>query len=110
MKINSLNNRIDVYSKQQIENELGELDYSYSKLKTIWASIKPTTGNFKTGDGNIIQVDIKFKITIRADSLREITNDMYFIYQDKKYNIDYYIPNFEKKDSIDIYCTVEDVK
>ena len=110
MKINSLNNRIDVYSKQQIENELGELDYDYSKLKTIWASIKPTTGNFKTGDGNIIQVDVKFKITIRTDSLKELTNDMYFIYQGKKYSVDYYIQNFEKKDSTDIYCTVEDVK
>lgn len=110
MKIDSLNNRIDVYGKTSITNELGELDYSYDKIKSIWANIKPTTGTVKTTLGDILQVDMKYKITIRNNSLKELTNDMYFMYKGQKYNIDYSIPNFKYNDSIEIYCTMEDVK
>jgi len=42
--------------------------------------------------------------------IKELTNDMYFMYKNQKYNIDYSIPNFKYKDSIEIYCTLEDVK
>lgn len=110
MKIDSLNNRIDVYGKTSIKNELGELDYTYDKIKSIWANIKPTTGTVKTTSGDIIQVDRKYKITIRNNSLKYLTNDMYFMYKGQKYNIDYSIPNFKYNDSVEIYCTMEDVK
>lgn len=105
-----LKNRIDVYSKSQIENELGEVDFKYSKLKSIWAEVKPVSGTVKTISGDILQVDMRYKVTIRSNSLKELTNDMYFVYKGQKYTIDYSIPNFKYKDSIEIYCTLEDVK
>lgn len=102
-----LNCKIDVYGKTKVENEIGEIDFNYNKIKSIWAEIKPATGSIKTTTGDIMQVDIKYKITIRNNSLKKITNDMYFIYKNQKYNIDYSIPNFKYKDSIEIYCTLE---
>lgn len=101
-----LNNKIDVYEKKQIENELGEVDFEYSKVKSIWCEIKPTTGSIKTVVGDIIQVDMKYKITIRSNSIKELTNDMYFMYKEQRFDIDYLIPNFKYKDSIEIYCNL----
>ena len=102
-----LNNKIDVYEKKQIENELGEVDFEYSKVKSIWCEIKPTTGSIKTVTGDILQVDMKYKITIRSNSIKELTNDMYFMYKEQRFDIDYSIPNFKYKDSIEIYCSLK---
>ena len=103
-------NKIEVWGSVECENELGEKDYYFQNIKSIWAEIKPVNGAIKTITGDIIQVDMKYKITIRSNSIRELKNNMYFIYQGQRYNIDYFIPNFKYKDSIEIYCTLEDVK
>ena len=44
-----LNNKVALYEKVQVVNELGEKDYQYQKIKTIWAEIIPQSGNEKTG-------------------------------------------------------------
>lgn len=106
MKIDSLRNRIDVYGKIEIKNELGELDYIYDKIKTIWANIIPTTGSLQNIEGKVIQTEMKYKITIRSDSIKELKNDMYFMYKNQRYDIDYSIPNFKNNDSIEIYCSL----
>ena len=103
-------NKIEVWGSVECENELGEKDYYFQNIKSIWAEIKPVNGAIKTITGDIIQVDMKYKITIRSNSIRELNNNMYFIYQGQRYNIDYSIPNFKSKDRIEIYCTLEDVK
>lgn len=110
MLVNRLNNRIEVWGNVEIKNELGEKDYEPNKIKCIWAEIRPVNGTVKTISGDIIQVDMKYKITIRSNSLDELKNDMFFKYKGQKYNIDYSIPNFKYNDSIEIYCTLEDVK
>ena len=106
MKIAGLSNRIDVYGKVEKENELGEKDYTYDKIKTIWANILPTTGSTRDATGEVVRTEMKYKITIRSDSLKELTNDMYFIYRGQRYDIDYYIPNFKYRDSMEIYCSL----
>lgn len=110
MRINSLNKRIDVYRIGFTEDEIGEVTTEAIKQKTIWADIKPVSGTLRTVTGNYVQVDEKYKITIRKDALKNLKNDMFFVYKDKKYLIDYSIPNFKYNDSIEIYCTCEDVK
>lgn len=102
-----LNNRIDLYAKVQTENELGEVDFDYIKIKSVWCEIKPTTGSIKTATGDIIEVDMKYKVTIRSNSIKNLTNDMYFMYQGMRFDIDYNIPNFKYKDSIEIYCSLQ---
>lgn len=105
-----LKNRIEVWGNIKIENELGEVDYKEEKIKSIWAEIKCVTGSVKTTAGDIIQVDMKYKFTIRSNSIKELKNDMYLKYKGQKYNIDYSISNFKYKDCIEVYCTLEDVK
>ena len=106
MKIDGLNNRIDVYSKTEIINELGEKDYEYNKIKTIWSNILPVTGSTRDATGEVTRTEMKYKFTIRNNSLNELTTDMYFMYKGQRYDIDYYIPNFKYRDSIEIYCSL----
>lgn len=99
-----LKNRIDVYGKTEIENELGELDYTYGKIKSIWAEIMPTGGSTKNTEGNILQAQTSHRITIRANAVKELTNDMYFEYKGQRYDIKYFNPNFKYGDSIEVFC------
>ena len=101
-----LTNKVELWGNVQYTNELKEVDCSPQKIKSIWAEIKCTTGSVKTVTGDIAQVDMKYKFTIRANSIKELKNDMYFMYRGQRYDIDYNIPNFKYKDSIEIYCSL----
>ena len=59
-----LRNKIEVWGSVECENELGEKDYYFQNIKSIWAEIKPVNGAIKTITCDIIQVDMKNKITI----------------------------------------------
>ena len=101
-----LRNRIDVYGKTQVENELGEKDYAYSKLSSIWAKITPVGGIIKNGEANTTYADITHEIVIRDNAISNLANDMYFIYSEQRYNIKYFNPNYEYRDSIKIFCSL----
>jgi len=60
--VSKLNNRIDVYGKILYENELGEKDYTYGKIKPVWAEITPSGGSIRNGEANTIYSDISHKI------------------------------------------------
>lgn len=101
-----LNCRIDVYGKVEIENELGELDYSYVKIDSIWAEITPGSGNVRNNEGNTNYADISHKVVIRANAIKNITNDMYFMFKGQRYDIKYFNPNYKYRDSIAIFCSL----
>lgn len=101
-----LKNKVDFYGKSKIENELGEVDFDYKKIKTIWGEITPQGGTIKESQAGNIYADISHKITIRANELKNISNDMYFIHKDLKYNVKYSYPNFKYRDSVDIFCSL----
>ena len=44
--------------KTEIKNELGETDYTYDKIKTIWANILPTTGYTKDVTGEVTEATV----------------------------------------------------
>lgn len=106
MNPGQLRNRIDVYGNIQIKNELGELEYSYVKIKSIWSEIKPSGGSLKSTEAGTVYADISHKIIIRANSITNLTNDMYFIYKGQRYNVKYFNPNYKCRDAIEIMCSL----
>lgn len=102
-----LTNRIELWGNIECENELGEKDFKQGKIKSIWAEIKCVTGSVKTSTGEVLITNMKYKFTIRSNAISEIKNDMFFMYKGQRYDIDYSIPNFKYKDSIELYCTLE---
>lgn len=101
-----LNNRIDVYAKVEGKNELGEKVYNYQNTSSIWAEITPMSGTEVKGQANTKYVDISHKIVIRAKAISNLSNDMYFMFKEQRYNIKYFNPNYKYRDSIEIFCSL----
>lgn len=104
MNINSLNKRIDVYAKSECENEVGDIEYKYNKQKTIWAAIIPQTGRLQVQQANTILSDVTHKVIVRYEAGKEITQDMYFMFRDKKLDIKYILNPYFKNESLEIFC------
>jgi SPP1 family predicted phage head-tail adaptor len=100
-----LNCEIDVYSGAEGLNELGEVCYTYSKLKSIWAEITAESGSVKKGEADTETVEVTHKMTIKADDV-ELSNDMYFIYDGQRFDVKYFMPNYRYKDRINVFCTL----
>lgn len=104
--VSKLNNRIDVYGKILYENELGEKDYTYEKIKSVWAEITPSGASIRNGEANTIYSDISHKIVIRSNAINNLSNDMYFIFKNQRYDIKYFNPNYKYRDRIEIICSL----
>lgn len=99
-----LNNYVDVYGKIEIENELGEVDFDFAKIKSIWAEITPQTGRTVTFVGNSEYEEMTYKFVIRDGAIPKIENSMYFMFKNQRYDIKYFNPNYKYRDSIEIIC------
>ncbi|MGN2369261.1 head-tail adaptor protein [Clostridium cagae] len=104
---NRLRNKVEVHGKIKIKNELGEDDYDYGKIKSVWCEIKPQSGMVKTLEGNYEYAEMSYKITVRNNSIPNLDNTMYFIYKNQKYSIKYFQPNFKNRNMIEIFCKLE---
>ena len=99
-----LNSKVELYQKIKITNELGEKDYQYQKSKMIYAEISPQSGSEKAARGNTIFAEISHKFTIRANAVSHLSNDMYFIFKEQRYDIKYFQPNYKYRDRIEVFC------
>lgn len=104
MLVEMLDKKIEVYKKQKVINDIGQTEYRYSLYKKVWASIMPTSTKVSNYIAETDRAEYTFKVIIRANTLKDITRDMYFIYKSQRYNIDYFVPNFKNKDRIEIVC------
>lgn len=98
---------MEVYKKQKITNELGQTDYEYFMVKKVWANIMPSSAKVSDYIAETDRAEYSFKFVIRENSIKDLTRDMYFIYKNQRYNIDYFVPNFKNKDRIEIICKLE---
>jgi len=101
-----LNCRIDVYGKVETINVLKEKEYDYSKLKSVWAEIIPQNGNLQSSEVNVKYANISHKITIREKAISNLRNDMYFMFKEQRYDIEYFNPNYKLGDRIEIFCNL----
>jgi len=99
-----LRNKIDVYAKVENKTEFGELKYDYKKIANIWAEVLPKSGKEKYIEGNSIQVSVTHKITVRSNAIKEPRNDMYFIFKGQRYDVLYFMPNYQKNNLTEFYC------
>lgn len=112
MIINALNKRVDIYKKAQPEdsegkkqlNELGEVYYTDSKLKTIWASIVPQTGKLQIQQANTILSNVTHKIIVRYESGKDITQDMYIMYGTHRFDISYILDPYYKHETLELFA------
>lgn len=104
--IERLRNRISIYGKTEIQTEFGEVTYKYEKIKSVWAEILPIqAGNAEEKvKGEAVRSRTTHKITIRKGAIKNITPDMFFMFNEQKYEIMYFMPHYQKNDIVEIYC------
>ena len=81
---------------------LNEDSFEYGFIKNIWCEIVPLAGRTVPIEGNVIQITMTHKITIRSNLMDQISDDMYFVYKKQRYDIEYFNPNYKYLDSIEI--------
>jgi SPP1 family predicted phage head-tail adaptor len=101
-----LNCRIDVYGKVKVINNLNENEYKYDILKSVWADVIPQNGNLQSSEVNVRYANVSHKITVRKNAIPNISNDMYFVFQGQRYDIEYFNPNYKYNDRIDVFCNL----
>lgn len=103
MNIGDLRHRIEIFGKAKIENELGETDFTFGKIKTIWAAIIPQTSKMQSGQANTILSNTTHKIIVRYD--KGITQDMYIMFKGKRFDINYILNPYFKNETLEIFCS-----
>ena len=104
MLLEKLDKKVEVYQKQKIINDLGQTEYKYSLLKRVWANIMPTSTKVSNYIAETDVAEYTFKFILRGNSIKNLTRDMYFIYKNQRYDIEYFVPNFKNRDRVEIIC------
>lgn len=101
---NRLDKKIEVWGNVETTNELDEKDYEPGKIKTIWAEIIPQTGSLQKQQANTILSNVTTKIKIRYGAGKDITQDMWFIYNGHRFDIKYILDPYFSHQFLEIFC------
>ena len=107
MNISMLNKRIDVWGRVAEENnELNEAEYVDTKKKTIWCAIIPQTSKLQlqTGQAGTVLSKSTHKVVCRYSSGKDISHDMWFMYKDRRMDIDFILNPYEKNETLELFC------
>lgn len=105
----NLNCKTGWYQKQLFENELGETDYTYTKVKDVWAQIIPMNGSatkFGNVDPQVSAVNVSHKFKVRYLSCPNITIDSYFMYKGIRYDVVSFNQDFKSRNYMEIMTNV----
>lgn len=104
---NDLNCRVMLYARQQVTTALGDIDFDYIPQGQVWAKIVPTGGAVATQPGDMTQAQLKHTITIRANALPNVQEDMFVVHKNRRYNVDTWRPHYKMPDRVELLCTME---
>lgn len=103
MNAGDLKHRIDIYANVKYENELGEEDYRFDKLKTIWAAIIPQTGSLQKQQADTILTNVTHKIIVRYSAANDITKEMQIHFRGHKFDIKYILNPYFNNETLEIF-------
>ena len=104
MNVGTLKHRVAVYAKNAVKTEFGENSYEYAKLCDIWADIKPMSGREESVEGNSTRQQITHRFFVRKGAIKKPRNDMYFMYQEQRYDVMYSTPYYQHNGFTVFYC------
>lgn len=101
---NRLDKKIVVWGNVETTNELNETDYTPGEIKNIWAQLIPQTGKLQTQQADTILANVTHKIKIRYAAGKDITQDMWFIYQGHRFDINYILNPYFGNEFLEFFC------
>ena len=103
MKIKQLKHKIDVYGKQESKNEIGETEHIDCVVKTTWSAIIPKTGSMGQRAGTQF-AEMTHKVLMRYEAGKDISNEMYFMYGTRRFDIMYKLDPYEQHQFFEFFC------
>ena len=116
-EINSLNRRVEIWGRVKavetneddetidVIDELGQNDFTDTKLVTVWAGVIPRTGSLLTArPADTILSKTTHKIIIRYSAYKDLSIKNWIIYQGHRFNIDYILNPYFKNEFLEIFC------
>lgn len=103
MNSGNLKRKIDVYGNTSFENEIGETDYRFEKIKSLYSEIIPQTGSIKDHEAGTILTNVTHKIIVRYNSGKFITKDMKIKYKDHTFEIRYILNPYFSNSTLEIF-------
>lgn len=95
---------IDIYARTESENEFGENEFKYKKIKQIHASISTAWARQTSITGEMEGANVTHRIIARSSAIPNLSTDMYFICKGQKLSVLYWYPIYKKRGFIEIYC------
>lgn len=103
MNAGDLKHRIDIYGNVKFENELGEEDFRFDKLKTIWAAIIPQTGSLQKQQADTILTNVTHKIIVRYSAGHDIKKEMKIKFRGHTFDIKYILNPYFNNETLEIF-------
>ena len=66
----------------------------------------PTSGRTETLTGDAERAEITHRVVCRSASLPELGREMYFIIRGQRLDVSYWLPIYNRRGWVEIYCTL----
>lgn len=112
MQPGKLKHKVELWGNVKVKNELNEWDTQDVKIKSVQAEIIPQTGNMGRQQGIetiISKTTHKFIVRYRSginvtQDGEDISNDMWFVFRGKRFDILYMIDPYFSNEKLEIFC------
>lgn len=96
-----LNNKIELWCEEKVKTDIGNT-VEKKLIKKVWADIAPNNSSrsVANGPGDTKITNTKLKARIRKT---DISTSNYIVFQSKRYEIEYVLPDFNKNAFMDIF-------
>lgn len=98
-----LRNKVELYGRTRITNELGEDGFQEGLIKRVWCEFTHKNGGVSVTSGETEKYNTTHKIIIRSNAVKDLSTDMFFVYQGVRYDIEYFNPSFKYNDFVEIF-------
>ncbi len=104
MRAGLLRNRVTIQTRSETTDDFGEIDFAWSTLATVWATIEPLSGKELMNAEQAKSV-VTHKVTMRH--LATVTAKDRILYDSRTFQIES-VRNFRERDiSLELMCKEE---
>lgn len=98
------NHKVQAWKKEKIEDEQYQVSFTEVLFKEIGAQIIPQTAKLQRGQVENIVSNTTHKIVCRYEAGKDITQDMYIIFRNKKFDINYILNPYFNNEWLELFC------
>lgn len=95
-----------LYGPHMMKDELGLETLKHGFIKNMWVEFKDSSGSVKKDEAGTKKAETTHVIRCRKGSMPSPSKEMYIVYQGMKYEFEYWIPDYEDNNSLDIIVKV----